>query len=313
MDSVIYVVCSPRICGVPGDDRSAVTIMHVAKGSGRLIDSGSNICVTGNLSKLLNVEDIIPINISVALEGTSFSLDDKITKRGLLPLTLSNGTVYYQTRFYCANMIDTIISPVVILASSDVLYFWHQEGCKDPTIPGRLRFTSKDGLLSMFFNPEYHDGLYYCLTDVFTVKNDSIWVSCNRGQALTQSNTNHLPSKFVPTSKARQVESEVWMLCLGSPGEHQFDALPHNVIGMPAVFEYHPFQSIDFKEQANIRKKAAHQTQNVSRPVGPSSSSTLHSCATQQTTTNSQINPCTKLLHPTMDTQLLIIVDSVSR
>ena len=44
---------------------------------------------------------------------------------------------------------------------------------------------------------------------------------------------------------------------LGSPGEHQLDVIPAHVIGTPPVFEYHPFRSIDFKEQANIRKQAA--------------------------------------------------------
>jgi hypothetical protein len=260
MDSVTHVVCSLRVFGVRGDDRSAIKIMCVAKGSGILIDGRSNICVTGNLSKLLDVEDIIPINISVVLKGTSFSLDNKITKRGLLPLTLSDSTIYYQTCFYCANMINTIISLMAILASSDIFYFWNQEGCKDPTVPGWLRFTSKDGLLSMFFNLEYRDGLYYCSMDVLTVNLDPICVSCNRAQAPTPSNTNRLPSKFDPTSKARRVKSEVWMLCLGSPGEHQLNVLPTNVINMPSIFEYHSFQSIDFKEQAYICKQATQQT-----------------------------------------------------
>ena len=44
------------------------------------------------------------------------------------------------------------------------------------------------------------------------------------------------------------------MLRFGSPGEHQLDVLP------PPVFEYHPFQSIDFKGQAYIRKQAAQRT-----------------------------------------------------
>jgi hypothetical protein len=50
------------------------------------------------------------------------------------------------------------------------------------------------------------------------------------------------------------------MLHLGSPGEHQLVVLPTNVIGMPTVFEYHPLQSIDFKEQVYIWKQAAWQT-----------------------------------------------------
>jgi hypothetical protein len=60
---------------------------------------------------------------------------------------------------------------------------------------------------------------------------------------------------FHPTMKACQVESEVWALQFGSPGEHQLDVLPNQVEGTPSKFEYHPFRSIDFKEQAYICKQ----------------------------------------------------------
>ncbi len=56
------------------------------------------------------------------------------------------------------------------------------------------------------------------------------------------------------------MESEVWLLCLGSPGVHQLDVLPGNVTGLPLVFEYHPFRFIDFKEQARISKQAAQRS-----------------------------------------------------
>ncbi len=56
---------------------------------------------------------------------------------------------------------------------------------------------------------------------------------------LQMSNKTHL--NLPPTSKAWQVELEVWLLCLGSPGKGQLEVLPGNVTGMPAVFEYHPF------------------------------------------------------------------------
>ncbi len=68
------------------------------------------------------------------------------------------------------------------------------------------------------------------------------------------------PHKFLPTFKAQQVEAELWMLCFGSPGEHQFDVHPIHVVGTPPVFEYHPFHYIDFKEQAYIWKQAAQRT-----------------------------------------------------
>jgi hypothetical protein len=221
---------------------SSVKILRVSDTVGNLIDGGSNVCVTGNLHNLLDVTDITPIDISVALDGVPSSVDDKITKRGLLPLTLSDGTTYFQTCFYCANMVETIISPAAVLASSNVFYFWNQEGCKDPSVPGRIRFTSRDGLLSMHFDLQQRDGLYYCSTDVYTVDHDPVRVACQHTHAPPPAVAIGRPRpKFIPTSKARQVESEVWMLRFGSPGEHQLDVLPSHVIGTPPVFEYHPF------------------------------------------------------------------------
>jgi hypothetical protein len=109
LDSVTRVVCSSLVCGVRSDDMTSVKILRVAETNGKLIDGGSNVCVTGDLTILLDVSDITPIDISVALDRRSTSLDDRITKRGLLPLTLSDGSVYYQTCFYCANiMVETI-------------------------------------------------------------------------------------------------------------------------------------------------------------------------------------------------------------
>ncbi len=103
-----------------------------------MVDGGSNVCVTGDVGSLVDVVNIDPITISVALEGAPASYDDCITKKGLLPLTLSDGTSYYQPCFYYANMVKTIISPAAVLASSNVFSSWTQEGFKDPTLPGSL-------------------------------------------------------------------------------------------------------------------------------------------------------------------------------
>jgi hypothetical protein len=48
-------------------------------------------------------------------------------------------------------------------------------------------------------------------------------------------------------------------LRFGSPGEHQLDILPSHVDGTPPCFKYHPSRSINFKEQAYIRKQPAHK------------------------------------------------------
>jgi hypothetical protein len=82
------------------------------------INGGYNICITGDANLLVNSVDIPLVAISVALEGGPSSFDDTIKKRGLLLLTLSDGTTYYQPCYYCANMVEMIISPVVVLADA---------------------------------------------------------------------------------------------------------------------------------------------------------------------------------------------------
>jgi hypothetical protein len=253
-NSVTHIVCSPRVCGVHSDIKSSITIGHDTSLVNKMVDGGSNVCVTGNLGNLLDVVDIELITILVALEGAPATYNDCITKRGLLPLSLSDGSLYYQPCFYCANMVKTIISPAAVLASSDVLFSWSQEGFKDPTLPGSLQFTSHYGLLSKFFPLQCRVGLYYCNTDAYTVDSDPVRVLCNRTIAC------HPNPKFQPTSKACQVESELWALRFGSPGEHQLDVLPSHVEGTPSRFEYHPFRNIDFKEQAYIQKQPANKS-----------------------------------------------------
>ncbi len=173
-DCVTHVVCTPRVCGLHAGDKSSITICRVNTSNNRMVNGGSNVCVTGDLSSLVDVVDIDPIPILVALEGSSSSYNNCLTKRGFLPLSLSNGTSYFQMCYYCANLVETIISPAAVLSSSDVFFSWTQEGFRDPSIPGSLCFTSQDGLRLMQFPLHCRDGLYYCETDVYTVDCDPV-------------------------------------------------------------------------------------------------------------------------------------------
>ena len=204
----------------------------------------------------MDAVDIPPVTISVALAGGPSSFDDTITKQGLLPLTLSDGTTYYQPCYFCQNMVETIISPAAVLASSDRFYFWTQVGCKDPDTPGKLVFTSRDGRLSMSFDLDYRGGLNYCTSDVFMPADEPHRIVCSRTVAPTPHKSRQIAHHLAPTPKARQIESELWLLRFGSPGEQQLDVLPLHVTGTPPVFEYHPFRYINFKEQAYIWKQA---------------------------------------------------------
>ena len=93
----------------------------------------------------------------------------------------------------------------------------------------------------MTFDLEFRGGLYYCTSDVYTVNADPLRKICYRTVAPHPPGVRRAPHKFTPTPKARQIESELWLLRFGSPGEHQLDVLPLHVTGTPPVFKYHPF------------------------------------------------------------------------
>ena len=233
---------------------------------GRLIDGGANICITGDLDSLFDVVAIPPLSISVAMEGAS-SLDDCCTARGMTPIQLDDGSIYWQACYFCANAVETIISPQAIVDSSDVFQSWHQTGYRcGVSTPGCIRFDSHDGLLTMSMTLVLHDGLHYCPTDVYAVDTMPASrfslavrrVACPDPLPVPGKSRSH--ERFIPASKAKQVESEVWLLRLGSPGIRQLDMLPGRVTGIPLDFKYHPFHYIDHKEHASIKKRPAQRS-----------------------------------------------------
>jgi hypothetical protein len=252
--SLIHIQSQPRIFGLrPDDTRQPVPPPC-------LMDGGANICVTGNLNNLIDVRDIPPIQITVAtLQGPN-ALDDYCTKRGYTPLSLEDGSIYWQLCYYCANVVEIIISPQAILATSTVFTSWTQTGYKDDQ-PGTIRFKNTDGSINMTLCLVCHDGLYYCVSNVFTVNSTPTPTFTAKHVVTTKPPASLCrPSWYGPTTKAKQLESELWLLCLGSPGVSQLDHLPSNAIGLPAEFDHHPFRFIDFKEQAKIRQQAAHRS-----------------------------------------------------
>jgi hypothetical protein len=76
LDSVTHFVCFPRVCRVHGDSLSYVRINGVTPKSKKMVDGGSNVCITGDLGLLLDVMDIDPFAISVALKGPPSPYDN---------------------------------------------------------------------------------------------------------------------------------------------------------------------------------------------------------------------------------------------
>jgi len=53
----------------------------------------------------VDVVTIAPLPISVAMKTGDLSMDDFCTKKGLIPLTLADGSVYYQPCYSCKNAV----------------------------------------------------------------------------------------------------------------------------------------------------------------------------------------------------------------
>jgi hypothetical protein len=268
MDSVTRVVGLPQVYGLKEDEGSYVKVMRTTgrldpRDHPSLMDGGANICITGILGLLVDVETIPPLPISVTTTSGSFSMDNCCTKKGLIPLTLSDGSVYYRPCYYCKNATETIISPKAIVAASDTLVHWTQNGHRGDA-PGSIRFSSDSGLYTITLHLEKRDRLYYCPTDVFTVKKDPVHhhipVIRRLAAPTTPSSQPRCSKRYIPVTRDKFTDSEVWMSRLGSPGEQQLNLLPGNVTGIPCGFHYHPFWFIVWKEEARIQKQAAQRS-----------------------------------------------------
>ncbi len=119
---------------------------------------------------------------------------------------------------------------------------------------------SNSGLSSITLELKKQDGLYYCPTDVFLVDHNPVWSPIQVIRRIAAHDPPPLlkrSKQYMPVTRDCMTELEVWMLCLGSPGEQQLDMLPGNVTGIPPGFQYLPFWCIDWKEEAQIQKQAA--------------------------------------------------------
>jgi hypothetical protein len=115
MDSVT------RICGQPQVFcfTKRYFIRHVLANDGSLLDSGANICIINALGLLVDVIDIPPFTFSIGRDSTTPSIDNCCTKRGLLPLPMADGSLYYQPCYFCQNATETIILPQAVVEASD--------------------------------------------------------------------------------------------------------------------------------------------------------------------------------------------------
>jgi hypothetical protein len=134
-----------------------------------LCNRGANLCMTNNPNLLVDVHPCAPFMILLATSDGGHSHTNVCRCRGLLPLPLVDGTTYYQTCFVNPYASETFISPQAIIDSSGGSFDkWQMEGFTQG-LPGILSMYSPSGLLKMSIELCQQDGLYYSMTDTFTV------------------------------------------------------------------------------------------------------------------------------------------------
>jgi hypothetical protein len=122
------VVAWPWVFGI----KNNICLTVMLKSDWTLMDTGANICLTGDTSLLADAVSISPLPITVALHGNcSSSFDDFCMQMGYLLLTLMDGSIHWQQYFYSANMVKTIISAQAILAMSNVFASGTMTGYRD--------------------------------------------------------------------------------------------------------------------------------------------------------------------------------------
>ena len=256
---VVHIVEHPRLVGIH-DDRTVTDyscqrpiVYRLSVETGELMDTGANCCITNNLSCLVDVEDIPPFSVGVAVSGDNVR-QSLCTKRGFLPLPLPNGDHYFQRVYYNEQASDTILSPQAICEDSNGrLTKWTQTGTTrfaDEKIDGKITFYGPDDTVVLSIPLDRRNGLYFSKIDTMTI--DSTAPSSKPVPVSAQAHKVRRP-----TTQRQQLEAELWAARLGYCGEWQLDAITKAADGVPDVLAPHPFRFSDVKEQANVRRQPA--------------------------------------------------------
>ena len=207
-----------------------------------MADSGANVCITGDTSILVDLVDIDPIPLGVAVNSTDRKAS-LCTKQGFLPIPLLNGTYHYQPFLFNPHASETILSPAHVMWSSSCIAKWNQSGSKDPECMDTLTFMDAANNPLLVLPLTTHNGLQYCTHDKPTTP-------------TIHSVITYSASTTSPLVGSRRVlDSELWAARLGFCSEWQLLKIPLHADGTPTKFFPHPLQFVDHKEQARIRKK----------------------------------------------------------
>ena len=240
----------PRVCNLHSPPSPSIRRTAMS-------DPGANICITDVLELLHDVEDIKPFSVGLAVE--SAQLDDiqvsQCTKKGILMLPLTNGHFHPQVCYYNPDASDTIISPQAICDDSGgLLVQWSMCG-NALGDPGALQLSSRTGLYKIDIPLLLQNGLYFCNTDDFALSSTPLLHSSGGTRYHVHAHKQRDPPLPIPTSRAKQLEAELWSARLGFPAEWQLEVITNHADGLPHSFAPHPFLHIPAKADAAISKQ----------------------------------------------------------
>lgn len=337
-NTVVALNDSVRTIGVLGDTaRLTRTNSTDTKIPGLMADTGANACVKQSEDGLVNVRDIPPVHLNLALADNSPTMTfTSCTKMGYLPLLRSDGTEHLQPFLIHKFATDAIMSPESILHASTDFHSWRQIGYKSDQ-PGRLEFRDDKDTVLLTPPLTKRNGLYYHDYNIITTDRDGVHTRrpvhavhrlSTRASTPNQT-TSHTASKTTkpttpkrnrrrqgtrPVHPSRQIESELWAARLGHCSEWQLEHLPGGVTGTPDRFDLHPFRFVDHREQARIQRKAAGR--QATRVTGPGKAFHVDFGFIRASTHNfAQPSPEHDRIVESFDgfTSYLLIVDEASR
>ena len=138
--------------------------------------------------------------------------------------------------FYSAQSTGTMISPDYLCQKTNnpyTIFIIRSEVAKGV---GTLLFTDEDKNFAQSVSLSRDNGLWF-LTDTI------------------QYSTLHNESDTIKKLTTQQ-QSELWSAIMGYPGQTKLDLLPKQTEGIPKL-NFHPFRSLPWVEDANIRKATA--------------------------------------------------------
>ena len=104
-----------------------------------MADTGANVCMSPYTDALMDVHNIPPVPVGLAVETNNTQDIAYCKQMGYLPIPRLDNTIHLQPVLSNADATDFIISPEAILQASDDFYMYTQKGYKDDCT-GHLTF-----------------------------------------------------------------------------------------------------------------------------------------------------------------------------